>query len=130
MHAEIRSLIAKCIQLEEELGLLTPVMLFLNPSWNVQEIGETTVAAKTRLRFRQKWNLLGGWDKIKREYDLQERELERKLSDLAEFLEEEGFEIESFKSGLTEDQFSWLFSQKGKIKKHLRGIDLGNNGGL
>ena len=126
MDNELRHLIIECIQLEHELGLLTPVMLFLNPSWNVQE----TVTAKARSIFRDKWNLLGGWDKVKTKYTLQEKELERKLSDLAELLEEEGFEIESFKSGLTEDQFSWLFSQKGKIKKHLRGIDLGNNGGL
>jgi hypothetical protein len=128
MDKELERLIAECIQLEEELGLLTPVMLYLNPSWNVEEMGKETLVAEARKRFNQKWNLLGGWDKVKREYDLQEKELSKRLSDLAERLEEEGFEIEKFRPRIPGSQFGWLLSEKGRIKKHLRGIDVGNGG--
>ena len=129
MQREIRDLIAECIQLEQELGLLTPVMLFLNPSWNVQETSKQSVSARARTRFTEKWNLLGGWDKIKTEFVHQEKELARRLSDLAELLEEEGFEVEKFRLRISEDQFGWLLSQKGRIKKHLLGIDIGSQAG-
>ncbi len=39
MDQEMRDLIEECIQLQQELGLLTPIMLFLNPSWNSREAG-------------------------------------------------------------------------------------------
>ena len=128
MDQKVRGLIEGCIQLQQELDLLAPVMLFLNPSWHLEGKGAKQVTAKGRLRFRERWKNLGGWDRVRIEYVLQERELERRLSELAEVLEEEGFEVESFRSRLTEDQFSWLLSQKGRIKKHLRGIDVGNGG--
>ena len=124
MDEEIRGLIAECIQIEEELGLLTPIMLSLNPSWTDQETGAETLAARARKRFKERWNQLGGWDKVKTEYTLQEKELAKRLSELAEVLDEEGFEIERLRSRVPEDQFGWLLSQKGKIKKHLRGIAL------
>ena len=50
--------------------------------------------------------------------------LNLKLSDLAERLEEEGFEIERLQSRLSEDQYSWLLSHSGDLKKHLKGIEL------
>ena len=122
---KVKGLIEGCIQLQQELDLLTPVMLFLNPSWHLEKAGTKQLSAKGRLKFREKWKNLGGWDRVRIEYVLQERELEKRLSELAEVLEEEGFEIESFRSRLTEDQFSWILSQKGRIKKHLRGIEVG-----
>ena len=128
MHGDLRSLIAECIQLEQELGLITPVMPFLNPSWNVREPMKETVPASARIRFAEKWNSLGGWDKISIEYALQEKHLETKLSDLAELLDEEEFEIEKFRSRVPGDQFGWLVSRQGQIKKHLRGIHFGDGG--
>ncbi len=64
--------------------------------------------------------------RIKREYVRQERELSQKLSDLAELLEEEGFDVERFRFGLSQEQFFWLHSEKGTIKKHLRGVAIGS----
>jgi len=129
LDQEIRDLIEESIQLQQELGLLTPIMLFLNPSWNSGEAGAEKVSTKGRLRFRERWKQLGGWDRVRIEYVHQERTLKEKLSDLAEMLEEKGFEIERFKPELSEAQFSWLLSQIGTIKRHLRGIELGENGG-
>jgi len=128
MDQKVRGLIDHCIQLQQELALLTPVMLFLNP-WHFEEAGIRQVPSRGRLKFRERWKVLGGWDRVKIEYALQEKELEKGLCELAEALEEEGFEIENFKSRITQDQFSWLLSQKGNIKKHLRGIDLAGYGG-
>ena len=129
MDQEIRDLIVECIRHEQELGLLTPVILSLNPSWNVQETGKENGPTKARVGFGEKWNISGGWDKVKLEYSFHKRELEKRLSDLAELLEEEGFEIEKFRSRVTEGHFGWLLSQKGRIKKHLRGIDVGRHRG-
>jgi hypothetical protein len=129
MDQEMRDLIEECIQLQQELGLLTPIMLFLNPSWNLREAGIEKVSTKGWLRFRERWKRLGGWDRVRREYVHQERTLKEKLSDLAEMLEEKGFEIERLKPELSEEQFSWLLSQKGTIKRHLKGIEIGKNGG-
>ena len=78
---------------------------------------------------RERWKQLGGWDRVRIEYVHQERALKERLSDLAEILEEKGFEIERFKPELSEEQFSWLLSQKGTIKRHLKGIEIGENGG-
>jgi hypothetical protein len=58
------------------------------------------------------------------EYGLAIKELENKLANLAEFLEEEEFGMDKFRSGLSEGQFHWLVSHKKEIKKHLRGIEL------
>jgi hypothetical protein len=129
MNQEMRDLIEECIQLQQELGLLTPIMLFLNPSWNLREAGIEKVPTKERLRFRERWKQLGGWDRVRIEFVHQESALKEKLSDLAEMLEEKGFEIERFKPELSEEQFSWLLSHKGTIKRHLRGIEIGQNGG-
>jgi predicted RNase H-like nuclease (RuvC/YqgF family) len=63
-----------------------------------------------------------GLEKVKAEYARHIRQLDLKLSDLAERLEEEDFEIEKLRSQLSEDQFSWLLSHKKDLKKHLKGI--------
>jgi hypothetical protein len=44
------------------------------------------------------------------------------LTNIAEILEDKEFELEKFKSQLSEDQYSWLISHKKEIKKHLKGI--------
>ena len=53
MDEEMRDLIEESIHLQQELGLLTPIMLFLNPSWNSGETVIEKVSTKGRLRFRR-----------------------------------------------------------------------------
>ena len=125
MNERIAALIDDCVQLQNELGLLTPIILFLDPSWNPNRKATDQVTSLNQRTFREKWKQLGGWERIKGEYVRQERELVRKLSDLAELLEEEEFNVERFRFGLSQDQFSWLHSEKGTIKKHLRGVAIG-----
>jgi hypothetical protein len=52
------------------------------------------------------------------------KELENKLANLAELLEEDEFDVAKFSSRLSEDQLNWLVTHKKEIKKHLRGIEL------
>jgi len=125
MNERIAALINDCIQLQNELGLLTPIVLFLDPSRDPNRKAADQVTSLNQRRFKEKWKRLGGWEKIKREYVRQERELNRKLSDLPELLEEEGFDLERFNFGLSQDRFFWLHPEKGTIKKQLRGVAIG-----
>jgi hypothetical protein len=125
MNQESVALIDECVQLQNELGLLTPILLLLDPSWRPNGTATDRVTSLNRKRFMEKWEQLGGLERIKKEYYLQEKELSQKLSDLAELLDEEGFDIEGFRSGLSQEQFVWLHSEKGTIKKHLRGVAVG-----
>ena len=126
MNQEIAALIDECGQLQNELSLLIPIIPHLDPSWNPNRTATNKITSLSRRRFKEKWKQLGGWERIKREYVRQERELSQKLSDLAEFLEEEGFDVERFRFGLSKKQFFWLHSEKGTIKKHLRGVAIGS----
>jgi hypothetical protein len=56
--------------------------------------------------------------------ELADHERNHKLADLAELLEEEGFDLEIFRSHLREDHYYWLYSRHKEIKKSLRGIQL------
>ncbi len=126
MNQEIAALIDECIRLQNELSLLTPIFLLLDSSRSPNGTATDKVTSLNRKRFKEKWKQLGGWERIKREYIRQERELSQKLSDLAELLEEEGFDVERFRPGLSQGQFLWLHSEKGSIKKHLTGVAIGS----
>jgi hypothetical protein len=52
------------------------------------------------------------------EYMLNMKELENKLANLAELLEQEEFQIDKFRSRLSEDHFNWLVSYKKETKKY------------
>ena len=122
MNHDFVTLVDACIRLNHELGLLTPIIVHLDPSRGPGRTVAGNVTPLGRKRFREKWNQLGRLERIKQEYFRQEKDLKCKLSDLAELLEEEEFDLERFKRGLTREQFVWLHSRKGEIKKHLRGV--------
>jgi hypothetical protein len=75
MNQEIAALIDECIPLQKELSLLTPILLLLGSSWSPNGTATDRVTSLNRKRFQEKWNRLGGWKRIKREYIRQEREL-------------------------------------------------------
>ena len=117
-------LISKCIQLQHEITLLTPIVLSLSPSLNMGKIAAKEIPKGSRERFKEKLERLMSLEKVKAEYARSIKEFNLKLSDLAERLEEEGFEIERLRSRLSEDQFCWLLSHKKNLKKHLKGIKI------
>ncbi len=122
---QIEGLINDCINLQHEIGLLTPIILFLSPSFNAENRMTPKISSAGRLKIRDKLEQFNGAARIKTEYMLKIKELEDRLAELAELLEEDEFEIDRFRSRLSEEQFDWLASHKKEIKKHLEGIDLG-----
>jgi hypothetical protein len=123
MDQRIGKLINECVQLQDEVGLLTLTILSLSPSPNMENWGAKEISKANRQRFKEKFERLLGLDEVKAEYARKLRELTLKLSDLAERLDEEGFEIEKLRSRLSEDQFSWLLAHKMDLKKYLKGIE-------
>jgi hypothetical protein len=124
MGQSIGELVNECVQLQDEIGLLTPIILSLSPSLNMEKMTADEISKASRRKFKQKFERLLGLEKVKAEYAHSIKELSLKLSDLAERLEEEGFEIENLRSQLSEDQVSWLLSHNKDLKKHLKGIEL------
>jgi len=124
MNQKVEQLIDDCINLQHEIGLLTPIILFLSPSFNVESMGKPKMSNAGRLKIRDKLEQFNNAESVKTEYMLKVKEFENKLATLAELLEEEEFELGKFSSRLSEDQFNWLVSHKKEIKIHLRGIEL------
>jgi predicted RNase H-like nuclease (RuvC/YqgF family) len=124
MEQNIEQTINECIQLQDEIALLTPVILSLSPSLSMENLTPREIPKASREKFKEKLHRLLGLEKVKAEYGAQLQALNFKLSDLAEQLEEDGFEIERLRSRLPEDQYSWLLSHRGDLKKHLKGIDI------
>ncbi len=124
MDQNIEQTINECIQLQDEIALLTPVILSLSPSLSMQNMTPREISRTSREKFKEKLHRLLGLEKVKEEYGHHLRTLSLKLSDLAERLEEEGFEIERLRPRLSEDQYSWLISHRGDLKKHLKGIEI------
>lgn len=124
MDQKVERLINDCINLQHEIGLLTPIILFLSPSFNAENMMKRKISNVGRLKIRDKLEQLTGAAEVKMEYRLNIQALDDRLAKLADLLEEDEFEIGKFRSRLSEDQFNWLVSHKKEIKKHLRGIDL------
>lgn len=124
MDQSLGELVNQCVQLQDEIALLTPIILSLFPSLNMGKIAAKGIPKASREKFREKFERLLGLEKVKAEYARHIRELSLKLSDLAERLEEEGFEIGNLRSELSEDQLSWLLSHNKDLKKHLKGISI------
>jgi len=124
MDKVVKELINDCIPLQHEVDILAPIILFLSPSPNIEKMIENKKYKAMRLKIKERLERLNSPARIKAEYILRIKELENKLADLAELLEEEEFELDKFRSQLSEDQFDWLVSHKGKIKRYLRGIEL------
>jgi hypothetical protein len=124
MDQKVEELINNCTKLQHEIGPLTPIILFLSPSFSLGNMMKPKISNAGRLNIRDTLKQFGSPAKIKMEYLLNIKELENKLANLAELLEEEEFDIGRFRPRLSEDQFNWLAVHKKDIKKHLRGIEL------
>jgi hypothetical protein len=124
MDQKVEELVKECKKLQHEISLLTPIILFLSPSFSAENMAVPTISSAERLKIRDKLERSGSPARIKMEYMMDIKELEKKLANLAELLEEEEFEIGKFRSQLSEDHFHWLVSHKKEIKQHLRGFEL------
>ena len=126
MGLEIGKLIDECNRLRIELaGLFSMEIALCSPSVikGLVEEEMAKIILENQVHLRKECNELG-LEKVRGKRDLIRAELDSKYSELAEFLEDEGFETEEFRVQLNNDQFSWLISNIKEIKKHLRGIEL------
>ncbi len=124
MDHNIGEMINECAQMQDEIALLTSVILSLSPSLSMENMTPREISKASRTKFKEKLQRLLGLENVKAEYAAHLQTLNLKLSDLAEQLEEAGFEIDRLRSRLSEDQYSWLLSHRGDLKKHLKGIEL------
>jgi hypothetical protein len=122
MDQSVGEMINECVELQHEIALLTPIILSLSPSLSMGKMAAKEISKTSREKFKDKFERLLGLEKVKTEYTHHIRKLNLKLSDLAERLEEDGFEIENLRSQLSAEQYGWLLSHKKDLKKHLRGI--------
>ena len=123
MNLEISRSIDECIQLQNEIGLLSPIMLsYFSPKAFKDMASGERFASKTS-KYRARWEQISGLNKMRNFYTLQLRQLHQKFSDLAKQIEASRLRIEEFQSLLPEDQFSWLISHQGEIKSYLQKIE-------
>lgn len=124
MGHEISELIDKCIKSRNEWYFLAAIQLaFLTPSEFMKIFGNE-ISKERRAELKEECTKLGGLDEVGKKFRQLDEEYNKNFSELAEFLEEEGFEIKKLKEQLNEDQFSWVMIYIGEIKKHLKGIEV------
>ena len=83
MEQSIAELVNECVQLQDEIGLLTPIILSLSPSLNIGKIPTDEISKASRRKFKERFERLLGLEKVKAEYARHIRQLDLKLSDLA-----------------------------------------------
>lgn len=97
-------------------------MAFLSPS-EFKKIFGIEIPKERRIELKEECSKLGGLGEVRKKFRHLEEQLNKNLSELAELLEEE-VEVKKFKEQLNENQFSWVMTYIGVIKKHLKGIEV------
>ena len=126
MSFKIGKLIDECKKLRIELtGLFSMEIALYAPSVirGLVEKKMAKIILENQVELRKESRELG-LEEVRKKRDLIRKKLDIKYSELAEFLEDEGFETGKFKIQLNNDQFSWLISNIKEVKQHLRGIEL------
>lgn len=131
---EIERLVDECIILEREKNRLLWAIIALSDqtAWIIlsnpllskalgKEFGlEISKEKIAELRGEYK----GGIDEASQRFQSVRENYDQKLSELAEIMEEEEFELNTFESELSQDQFLWLSSRVRELKEHLKGIEI------
>jgi len=125
MGQQIAELVERCINSQNEIVRLLAIgLVSLAPSKSREILG-IEIPKERQVELREECKRLGGTDEVLKKYKDGLEEHRENLSELAEFLEEGGGSlINKFKNDLGDDQFSWLESHIGEIKKHLKGIEI------
>jgi len=120
---KMKVLINECESLESESFRLAMFLLaWLSPS-DLDKLKSIEIPREKIPELREESKKLGGFDYIKNKYDQIRKEIDNKLSELAEYLEKKEFEIDELEDQLSEGQFLWLQKHEAEIKKHLKGIE-------
>jgi hypothetical protein len=123
MNHKVGELIDECIRLQNEIGLLSPIMLSHFSLKAFKDMANREHFAVKKSRYRARWEQISGLDKMRNLYSLQLRELHETFADLTKQIETSRLGIEEFKSLLSEHQFSWLISHQGEIRNYLHKIE-------
>lgn len=120
MDQSIVELLKECMRLESEWKSLTAMLILLDPPSEVRKYfgGEMF---KIQSELREDVNKMEGIDEVITKHRLADEAYAASLSQLAESLDEEDFNIAGIESKVCAEQFSWLRSHIGKIKIALKG---------
>jgi hypothetical protein len=122
---QIAKLVERCITSQNEIVRLSAIALASLAPSKTREILGVEIPKERQAELREEGKRFGGIDTVLRKYREGLEEYRKNLSELAEFLEEGGGSlINKFRNDLGADQFSWLESHIGDIKKHLKGIEI------
>jgi len=126
MGQQIAKLVERCIDSQNEIVRLLAIGLASLAPSKSREILGVEIPKERQAELREEGKKLGRADEVLRKYKDRLEEHRKNLSELAEFLEEDGggASIDKFKNDLGTDQFSWLESHIGDIKKHLKGVEI------
>ncbi len=120
----IAELINECIQLGTEVASYLAMALSTLPPSSLRKVMDIAIPEERRSELRQACHKSGGVAEVMKKYEERNKDYVRKLSQLADYLEEEGFDLEKFKEQLTDEQFTWLQSHRKNIKRTLQGIEI------
>jgi len=120
MEQSIAELLKECMRLESESKPLTAMLILLDPPPEVRKYfgGEMF---KIQSELREDVEKMGGVDEVVRKHRLADEAYADKLSELAENLDEQDFNIAEIESKVSSEEFLWLKSHIGKIKIALKG---------
>jgi hypothetical protein len=107
MGRTIGELINECIRLQDEISLSTPILFALSPSLNMEKMLSQGISKTSGNKMKEKVERSLGLEKVKAEYARRLRDINLTLLELAERLEEVGFEIEKLRPQLSEGQHVW-----------------------
>jgi len=123
MGRTIGELINECIRLQDEISLSTPILFALSPSLNMEKMLSQGISKTSGNKMKEKVERSLGLEKVKAEYARRLRDINLTLLELAERLEEVGFEIEKLRPQLSEGQHVWLLTHKKDLMSHLKGFE-------
>jgi len=120
MEQSIPELLKECMQLESKSKTLIAMLILLDPPPEVRKYfgGEMF---KIQSELREDVEKMGGRDEVLKKHRLADEAYADKLSELAENLDEQDFNIAEIESKLSSEEFSWLKSHIAKIKIALKG---------
>jgi len=120
MEQSIAELLKECMQLESESKTLIAMLIFLDPPPDVRKYFGGEIF-KIQSEVGEDVEKIGGRDEVVRKHRLVDEAYADKLSELAENLDEQDFNIAEIESKLSSEESSWLKSHIGKIKIALKG---------
>ena len=122
MNEKLQKLIKLCKEKEEALSRNNELfILILPPSMMKEKIKEIDDYESKREKAKQIVKDMGGMESLTKEHNIIDTELAEIKPQLAEYIEE--YPREELETMVSEDDYEWLATKEGEIRKYLKGID-------